>query len=222
MMYSLVSIIVNRGKGTKVLNYALELGVIEASCLYGKGTIDNKMLQLFEMHDVEKEIIFLVISSDREDDVLYQLNKKFNFERKNHGIVFTTPLASVMKIKADSSLNWNEIQNKVYEYVALLVIVDKGKAENVVRISQDAGFYGGTIVKAHGAASKLNVVLDMLVEPEKETVLMLIKEKDADRLSGLLNEELHLTQPNMGIILKFGVSKTVGLYQNSRDEEGNI
>lgn len=219
MLYSLVCVIVDRGKGTKVLSYAEELGVIEASCLYGKGTIDNKMLQFLEICDVEKEIIFLVVPNINENDVLYQLNRKFGFDKKNHGIAFAIPLAGVMKINDKSSLKWSEIEEKEYEYATLLVVVDKGNAENVVRISQNAGFYGGTIIHGHGAASRLNVALDLLVEPEKDVVLMLIKEKDAEHLAGLLNDELHLSEPNRGIVLKLMVSNTVGLYQSSGKKE---
>ncbi len=219
--FSLLTIIVNRGKGSKILKFACEKGACEASCLLGKGTIKSKMLQAMEMNDVDKEIILMVIPTNREIEILNELNRKYKFERKNHGIAFTTPLKAVMRkgtlVSLDDS---SSLINPQLDYVAILIIVDKGKAKRVVEISQDEGFYGGTIIKARGSASSLNVVLDMIVEPEKEAVLMLMESRNADHLAALLTQQLKLDQPNMGILVKIGVSNTIGLFQNDKQEVG--
>lgn len=217
--FSLLIIIVSRGKGSKILKYAQEKGVQDASCLLGKGTINNKMLQMIEMNDVEKEIILIMVSTALEDEILQQLNMKFRFDKKNQGIAFTLPLAGVMKIKKDVSAKWRSDsieQNTALDYAMLLIIVDKGKAESVIKISQDKGYYGGTIIKARGSAGDQNILLDMLVEPEKEAVLMLMEKRASDHLASLLFERLQLNQPNTGFLVKAGVGKTIGLFQNSR------
>lgn len=221
MSYSLLTIIVNRGKGSKILGFAREMGAMDASCFFGKGTINNNVLKMIELNEVAREIILMVVPSDREAEFLDRLNEKFHFDRPNHGIAFTTPLTGILKIKRDTSIKWkngNLPTKNHFDYNALLLVVDKGKGEKVIRISQDAGYYGGTIIKARGSASDLNIVLGMLVEPEKEAVLMLIKSKSAHQLAVLLSEQLHLDQPNTGILVKIGVSKTIGLFHNDRPD----
>lgn len=222
MSYSLLTIIVNRGNGSKVLKFAREKGASDASCLLGLGTIDNKMLKMMEMNDVEKEIILIVVPTSKENELLNQLNMKFNFERKNHGVAFTMPLAGILKMKRDDLVRWHNdraVQETQMDYVLLFIIVDKGNAANVIQISQDNRYYGGTIIKARGSADKANMVLDMIVNREKEAVLILMKRKNANHLATLLTEKLHLDQPNMGTLVQIGVSKTIGLFQNRKQEE---
>ncbi len=221
MGLSLLVVVVNRGKGSKVLNFACEKGANDASCLFGTGTVNSRMLQMLEMNDVDKEVILIVVPTARETEILNQLNMKFHFERKNHGIAFTVPLAGIMKMKRDTSVRWShtgESQHTQGDYVALLTIVDKGKAASVVQISQTAGYFGGTIIRARGSAGKLNVVLDMIVEPEKEAVLMVVEGARANHLAALLKQQLHLDQPNRGILIQMGVSQTMGLFQTDQHE----
>lgn len=222
MSFSLLAIIVNRGKGSKILGFAREMGARDASCFFGKGTINNNVLKMLELNEVAKEIILMVVPSDREAEFLNKLNEKFHFDRPNHGIAFMMPLAGMLKIKQDTSIRWENSSlpaKNQWDYTALLLVVDKGKGENVIRISQDAGYYGGTIIKARGSASQMNIILDMVVEPEKEAVLMLMGSKSAHQLAALLSERLHLNQPNTGILIKIGVSKTIGLFQNGRQDK---
>ena len=220
--FSLLTIIVNRGKGSKILDFARKNGVRNASCLLGKGTMNNKMLQMIEMNDIEKEIILAIIPTTKEDEILKQLNLKFNFARKNFGIAFTTPLCGIMNMKKDPLIKWNNSQilsTTQRDYEVLFIIVNKGKASSVIETSQNAGYYGGTVIKGRGSASKLNIVLDMMVEPEKEAVLILIESKKANQLATLLYEQLLLNQPNTGVLFKIGISKTIGLFQNRKQEE---
>lgn len=219
--YSLLAIIVNRGKGSKILGFAREMGARDASCFFGKGTINNNVLKMIELNEVAKEIILIVVPGDKETEILDRLNEKFHFDRPSHGIAFTMPLSGILKIKQDTSIKWKNCDLPVknqWDYTALFLVVDKGKGESVIQISQDAGYYGGTIIKARGSAGQMNIVLDMIVEPEKEAVLMLMQSKSAHQLAVLLREQLHLDQPNTGILVKLGVSQTIGLFQNDRQD----
>ncbi len=219
MSYSLLIIIVNRGKGSKILQFAHQNGASDASCFFGKGTIKSSLLRMIEMNEVDKEIILIVVPGERENEILNHLNMKFHFDHPNHGIAFTIPLAGVLRMKRDSAIRWKKSSSPAEnqsDYTAILVIVDKGKADKVIQISQNAGYYGGTVIKARGSADKINRILDMIVEPEKEAVLMLKRSERANQLAVLLNDQLQLDQPNMGILVKIGISKAIGLFRNSR------
>lgn len=222
--YSLLAIIVNRGKGSKVLEFARLSGAKDASCLIGKGVVNNKMLQLIEMDEVDKEIIIVVIPALKEEEILNKLSLKFHLDKAGCGIAFAMPLAGMLKIKKDTAVRWNEqnLPEKIEcGMTAVLLVVNKGKAEDAMEISQNAGCYGGTVIRAHGSAGKLNIILGMEVEPEKEVVLMLMQTKKANQLAAELNEKLKLSQPNTGILVRIGVSKTTGLFEdNGRYGEG--
>jgi len=222
MAYHLITVITNRGKGSRILEFAHDNGACDASCLLGKGTIDNSLLKLMEMYEVDKEIIMIVAHSDKEAGILEGLNQKFHFDRQNHGIAFSIPLAGMMKMKRDTAIRWRDEDDAdaiQYEYTAFLHVVDKGIAEKVIQVSQAAGYYGGTVIKGRGSAGKLNIVLDRMVEPEKEAVLMVMESSRAKFFSSLMHENLYKGQPNQGFLVKMGVSRAVGLFQGKRKQE---
>lgn len=215
---SLLMIIVNRGKGSKVLDFAAQQGAADASCLLGKGTIKSKILKLIEMDEVEKEIIIIIVPFEKSQLILEELNKKFHLDKPNHGIAFTLPMIGALRIKCDGEIAWKndtQINFNDYKHTLLLVIVDKDHGESVVKIAQDSGIFGGTIIKGRGTAQNAKTVLDMVVEPEKEAVIILLEKEKAIEVSSLLNEKLSLTMPNKGFLVKLPVSNTVGLFSDT-------
>lgn len=219
--YSLLTVIVNRGKGSKVLRFVSKLGVTRASCLLGKGTIKNRTLDLIEMDEVNKEVILIIVPSDRENEILDKLNGKFHFDKPHHGIAFTMSLAGILNVRKGSSLRWISSKEAIRNYqdsdqTLVFLVVNKGMAENIIEISQDAGFYGGTIIKARGAASEFDIVLDMIVEPEKEAVLMITKRHRVNELVHLLDEELNFKKSNTGLIVMANINQTIGLFEEER------
>ncbi len=212
--YSLLVVIVNRGKGSKILDFANYIGASEASCFFGRGTIKNSVLQLIEMNDVKKEIVFFIVHSNEEEEILNQLKIKYHLDKPNQGIAFTVSLTAILKVNNDSAFKYNTLsRQKNGKYTALLLIIDKGKADSVIELSQNEGYYGGTIIKARGMAGKLNTILDMEAEPEKEAVLMVTESKRSYKLASLLSKHLKLKLANTGILVMFELNRTMGLFQ---------
>ncbi len=204
------------------MQFLQEIGINGSSCLFGKGTIKNEILQLIEMSEVKKEVIFATIPSIREDEIMAQLNSKFQLYKQNQGIAFSMPLVSTLNMRKESSITWrNNVVSPDNQsiYSAVYVIVDKGKAETVIEISQKAGYYGGTIIKAHGSAGKLNIILDMPVEAEKELVLILTERNRIKRLSTLLYDYFRLGEANTGTLFVADISKAVGLFQEADNQQ---
>ena len=88
--YELVSVIVNFGMGSKILHAAKQNGISGGTVLLGKGTVNNKILDLLGISDERKEIVLMVSDEETAGQVLSKLNEKFHFEKPNHGIAFTT------------------------------------------------------------------------------------------------------------------------------------
>lgn len=221
--YSLLIIIIERGKGSKLLDFALRHGAIDASCLLAKGTVRSSVLQLIEMNEVDKEIVITIVPATIEALFLEKLNKRFHFDRPHHGIAFKMSLAGILKIKKDANVKWKKAsvtEISEWEYTALFMVVNKGQAEKVIEISQNAGYYGGTIIKARGTSNQIDRVLNMVVDPEKEAVLMIMESQRAQHLADLLYVKLQLDQPNTGFLCKIGVEQALGLYRQVERKEG--
>ncbi|MBE5966034.1 MAG: hypothetical protein E7255_03580 [Lachnospiraceae bacterium] len=206
----LLTIIIESGKGSAVLNFMREMGIRNAICLLGKGVIQNKFLEMMEINEVYKEIILAPIPFKLRDELLDRLKTRFHLEKKNHGMAFLVPLAGALQ---DAAMHWDTSglsSAVICDYTAILLIVDKSRQEIATEICHRAGYYGGIAIKAHGSASKLNIVLDRMVEPEKEVMLMLLQTRLADRLTAILNEQLQLDKPNTGILIRMGVNQVLG------------
>ena len=218
-LYCLMVVIVERGKGSKVLKFAKEFGLINPFCLLGKGTINSRKLKIVEMGDVDKEIAMFVIPVDKENEIFKQLNGKFNFSKPYCDIAFSVPLAGIMDMKANDSITWMYNSNTSSKYCALFAIVEKGKGKKVIELSQDNDYYGATIIKARGTASDLKITLNMPVEPEKETVLMVTETDKVCHLAKVLEDELRFQEENTGVMCIFDVKTVIGLNEEEGGEE---
>ncbi|MBD8070351.1 P-II family nitrogen regulator [Bacillus sp. PS06] len=213
--YEQVCIIVDFGKGSKVMQTAKKLGISGGTILLGKGTIKNRLLEIFGINDIKKEIIILVSTHKKVSEVIVQLDQKFKFTQPNHGIAFTTTVGRVIGarscIKED---NEEERGVKDSMYHAITVIVEKGNAEYVIDAATEAGSKGGTIINARGSGiHETSKLFSMDIEPEKEMVLILAEQESTDTIVASIRKKLKIDEPGNGIIFIQDVNKTYGLYE---------
>jgi len=212
--YELVSVIVNFGMGSKILHAAKQNGISGGTVLLGKGTVNNKILDLLGISDERKEIVLMVSDEETAGQVLSKLNEKFHFEKPNHGIAFTTPVCSIAGTSSCKSRSFSQERgDNVIMYNAITVVVDRGKGEDVIDAAVKAGAKGGTIINGRGSGiHETSKVFFMDIEPEKEIVQILVKSEVVDAIVSSIREQLKIDEPGNGIIFIQGVNKVYGLY----------
>src|SRR5690554_1258445 len=104
----LACVIVNYGLGSKVIKYAKQFGIGGGTILLGKGTIKNPILEFFEINEARKEIVLMASDKNTIYTALENLNKKFNFSKRNHGIAFSSPILSIFGARNLTGSNTNE------------------------------------------------------------------------------------------------------------------
>lgn len=213
--FELMCFIVNNGHAHKLIQAARQWGIVEATVLLGKGTANNKILDFLGLSDVRKEIVLMVANQDITDKVLKDMSKKFNFDKPNHGIAFTTSVGAVFGSRSLISENINcerGIENIMYQ--SITVIVDKGKAEDVIDAATKAGSKGGTIINARGSGiHETSKVFSMEIEPEKEIVIILSEIEMTEAIVTSIREELKIDEPGKGIIYVQDVNQVYGIYK---------
>ncbi len=213
--YEQVCIIVDFGKGSKVMQTAKKYGVSGGTILLGKGTINNRLLELLGINDIKKEIIFLVSDNKTINNVIEQLEDKFKFTKPNHGIAFTTSVGRVFGARNYMKGHIKEErgeENSMYQ--AITVIVEKGNAELVIDAATEAGSKGGTIINARGSGiHETSKLFSMDIEPEKEMVLILSAKDSTDAIVTSIRQKLKIDEPGNGIIFIQDVNKTYGLFK---------
>lgn len=216
---SLLLVIVNRGMGSMILKFACERGACDASSLFGRGTVNSRLLRFMQASTVEKEIVLILVFSDEEAAILEELNETFHFDRNHHGIAFTMPLAGLMRIRRDPSVRWHEEKAQSLtkrDYEAVISVAEKGLAQRIVQLAQSEGYFGGTLLKGRGSAGESDRVLDMVVEPEREVVLMIMKREAADHLTDLLDKQLDFAASEGRVLVRIGVRRTIGLFEDGK------
>jgi nitrogen regulatory protein PII len=211
--FELVYIIVNHGKGSKVLHAAKEYGMRGGTVFLGRGTIKNPILEFFSLYDTRKEVIIMGADAKTADEIVQALSQKFHFDKPNHGIAFTVSASSIIGSKAyKGEESESKGENPMYQLI--ITIVNKGKAEEVIDAATAAGARGGTIINARGSGIHETArVFNMEIEPEKETVLILCKKDVTQAIVGAIYHNLELEKPGNGIIFVQDVNSAYGIYE---------
>lgn len=94
----------------------------------------------------------------------------------------------------------------------LVVIVNKGQAKKVVKIAQDMGAKGGTILRGKGASVfEKKGFLGLEIEPEKDLVLILSDYEMIKKIKTGVDAEFNLKKPNSGIAFVLNVDRVEGI-----------
>lgn len=214
-IFTLIYIVVNYGMGSKILKTAKIHGIPGGTIFLGKGTINNSLLNFLSIYEEKKEIILIGTDKHTADNVLPELNKRFQFEKPNHGIVFTTIMYDIVGSEIYKSKRDGEERgvNKPM-YQKIITIVNRGKAEDVIEAAQSAGSKGGTIINGRGSGiHETSKLFNMEIEPEKEIVIILSKIDITETIISKIREKLEIDKPGNGIIFVQNIDKTYGVYE---------
>ena len=211
--FELIWVIVNFGKGSKVMHAAKKCGVTGGTIILAKGTANDKFADFLGLSDIRKEIVLMVSNKKMTRSALDRLDKKFNFKKPNHGIAFTTGVSEVIgSVGCKATEADREEGGEEAMHCAITAVVEKGKAEDVIDAATAAGSRGGTIINARGSGvHETSKLFFMDIEPEKEIVLILSDKKEAEAIISSIREKLDIEQPGKGIIFVQEVSKVYGL-----------
>ncbi|UOQ84527.1 P-II family nitrogen regulator [Gracilibacillus salinarum] len=212
--FEIIYVIVKFGLGSKILKEAKKCGVSGGTLFIGRGTISNRILNLLSITDMRKEIVMMISNQKTTKKAMEHLNKVFRFDKPNHGIVFTTSLTSLMGTRSCQIEDDEERGDGEIMYQNIIVIVDKGNAEDVIKAAQKAGSKGGTIINARGSGiHETDKLFSMDIEPEKEIVMILSDEDYTEPICNKIRAELKIDEPGNGIIFVQDVNRTYGIYE---------
>jgi len=98
------------------------------------------------------------------------------------------------------------------KYELIVTIVNKTQADAVVDASKKAGAEGGTIIYGRGTGIHEKAKLfSLLIEPEKEIILTLIKQEKTQKVLEAIVEATNLNEPGNGIAFVLDVDATAGI-----------
>jgi nitrogen regulatory protein P-II 1 len=101
----------------------------------------------------------------------------------------------------------------VFEMLAIVAIVERGKADYVVNRAKKVGAQGATILYGRGTGeSEVKKFLNIHIESSKEVIIILSEKEKCKQIFDEIVEAGKLKKPGTGIIFTFPVSNLVGLH----------
>ena len=207
-----VHVIVDEGKASKVVNHLRDLDLVDGGTIVNAiGTAKSSILHFLELHHQRKEFLIMAVEKEKEKRIMDEIEEELSLDKKNTGIAFSVDIFKTSWKATDKEDGMTGVGSG---YEAVFVIVENGKAEEVIDISQEAGAKGATIIHARGSGvSVQGQVFGMVIEPEKNIVLMLIKSEDVDVVIESISREIDIEKPGNGIIFAMDVNRTVGILE---------
>lgn len=99
------------------------------------------------------------------------------------------------------------------KYSLIITIVRKGLGTSIIDITKNSGAEGGTILLGKGIADKsiYQDILGMDFDLERDIVLTLVQQEDADNVVDAISSEANLDKPGNGIAFIIDVKNHLGI-----------
>ena len=204
-------VIVEQNKASKVLHLADEKGVTASVAMLGRGTASRTIFDYLGLNDKKKAVLMLFGKTEEIMDLADYLVEKLEIDKPNHGIAYIESAFNVFGTE-DNANGSENIKRGENMYNAIYTIVEKGNADDVIEAAEKAGSRGGTVMHARGSGSEeARKVFNMLIEPEKEIVLIISEEAKTKDIVESIRKETQIEEEGKGIIFVTRVVNTYGL-----------
>lgn len=204
-------VIVEHNKASKVLHLADEKGVTASVAMLGRGTASRTIFDYLGLNDKKKAVLMLFGKTEEIMDLADYLVEKLEMNKPNHGIAYIESAFNVFGTE-DNANGSENIKRGENMYNAIYTIVEKGNADDVIEAAEKAGSRGGTVMHARGSGSEeARKVFNMLIEPEKEIVLIISEEAKTKDIVESIRKETQIEEEGKGIIFVTNVAATYGL-----------
>ena len=99
-----------------------------------------------------------------------------------------------------------------YTHEIIFCIVNKGYSDTVMEAAKEFGARGGTVLNARGTANaEAEKLFDMVIQPEKEIVMILVRPEIKGEIMHALYRKIGLNTPGQGIAFSMPVDGVAGL-----------
>jgi hypothetical protein len=203
--------VVDRGKAGALLRWAQERGVTGGTIFHGEGTNPSPLLNFLGISEIHKEVLMLGVTQEISQQLFTDMKNEFKMDKRYKGIAFVVPFRQYTP--QTPALTETYDREKPPPFVCLITVTDKGYAEICMDIARKAGARGGTIVHAHGAGVPQNFFFPLLIEPQKDLLMIVTPRLQAPAIQEAIYQGMALEEKGKGIIFTLPVLRTIGLYQ---------
>lgn len=208
-------IIVDRGKANELLHVAQQLGALRGTIFLGEGTTPSRWANLLGISKTQKEVLLIAVPDEVRENLYNLLRRRFQMHKRYKGIAFSVPYRN---FHPETGTHRPFDRNEDAPYVCLMTVVEKGLGQECMAHARAAGAWGGTIIHAHGAGVPQDFYFPLVIEPQKEIVLIVTKRENAPAIRDNIYIQMQLERKGSGILFALPVTQTLGLYEERQLE----
>lgn len=93
----------------------------------------------------------------------------------------------------------------------IYAVVPSGRSGEVIRLAEQAGSQGGTVIHGKGIGRKPKRFLHFEVEPMREIIWIIVKKEKYPEVSQAIYQNMDLDKPGQGIVFVEPLSEVHGL-----------
>ncbi len=218
-LYSLITI-VDRGKTGAVQRIYQSYQIQSSLVLRGHGTANSEIMDMLGLDEPQKEVLVSVAAREICRSVMEELKDKLHFDRPGTGIAFTCPLTGISvaaseRIQPPKEQTMKQKEDTVMEaqpMEMIVTVVDSGSTDLVVTAAKEAGAHGGTVIKAREVdGDEQKKIFGMIVQPEKEMVLMLVQSEQKKEIVKAICAAVLEKTGEHALVYSMAIGDTVGL-----------
>lgn len=204
--------IIDRGKANRLLHRAQEIGAQGGTILLGEGTMPSRFLDILGINQTQKEVLLMAVQDEITDSLFEMLKQEFKLHKRYKGIAFCVPFRQYVP-ESPGPTNQGFPRGGDSPYVCLMTVVDRGLGVACMDKARAAGARGGTIMQAHGAGVPKDFYFPLIIEPQKDIVLIVAKREQAAAIRDAIYTQMELENKSRGIIFGLPVRRSIGLYE---------
>ncbi|WP_373750971.1 hypothetical protein [Jeotgalibaca porci] len=211
--YDLIVVIVNLGKASRVLAEAKKIGITGGTISLAHGTVNSNLLRKLGLSEIRKEVLLMVSQRKHTFLTINHITDTFHLEEPNRGIIFSTPLSTVVGTHNQLSdlHDTDPVSDPTHEM--FVTIVPEGDGDTVVEVVRQGGGAGGTIIPAYGAfAETVTRVFGIEINSEKDIVINLVDKQMANQIEEELTRNIHFQDSDSGIMFSVDAQNVRGIY----------
>lgn len=185
----------------------------------GKGTASSEVLEYFGLDEVEKVVMFSMVTGETWRKRKKRMQQKLNIDIPGRGISFIVPMSSIGGKKAlDFFLMGQEYEVKEEtvlkntEYELLIVVSNYGYTNLVMDAAREAGAGGGTVLHAKGTGmEKAEKFFGVMLAPEKEMTFIVTRTEKKNKIMKSVMDKAGMETKAKAVIFSLPVTETAGL-----------
>ena len=208
--------IVGEGHGRKLIKELNNLKIRVNFQMVGLGTAPTEMMDIFGLGTNDKDIVISLGAKSDIRNMIANFGEIFESHSKYGGLMIVLEVSAVSRV-LNEMLNFNSNQNTEKENVKMqnehhsnliVVSMNEGYSEDVMKVARKAGATGGTVIKGRLAdIEQFAEFGNSKIDGEREILCILAPSKTSKQIMEDINREFGLSSQANGIIFALPTEK---------------